>query len=283
MSTRLQRNDRTSSPAADETPVNPAETYERYMVPALFAPAAEQLLAVARPRSGERVLDVGTGTGIVARRAVPHVGPSGTVTGLDASPAMLGVARAMADEEGRSIVWSEGQAEALPFPDERFDLVLSQFALMFFTDTAAALAEMRRVLIPGGRVAISVFQAIDRHPFYQALDKAIDRRLGASAVEQIFALGDADALGASLEWAGFRDVVIEPLSLTARFPNPEAFLAGEIDVDTAAIPAMQDLDPAARRALTGAIAEEMAEPLRAVTEDDEVVIEFHEFIARASR
>ena len=104
---------------------------------------------------------------------------------------MLSVARTMADEEGRSIVWSEGQAEALPFPDETFDLVFSQFALMFFTDKAAALAEMRRVLAPDGRVTLSVFQAIDRHPFYQALDKAIDRRLGTSAVEQIFALGDA--------------------------------------------------------------------------------------------
>ena len=58
MTTQLQRNDRASSPE-NETPVNPAETYERYMVSALFAPGPEQLLAVARPRSGERVLDVG--------------------------------------------------------------------------------------------------------------------------------------------------------------------------------------------------------------------------------
>ena len=89
------------------------------------------LLAVARLQPGERVLDIGTGTGIVARLAAPNVGPTGSVAGLDASPAMLSIARAMASEEGLTIDWDEGQAEALPYPDECFDLVLSQFALMF--------------------------------------------------------------------------------------------------------------------------------------------------------
>ena len=186
-----------------QMPINPAETYERYMVPALFAPAAEHLLAVARLRPGERVLDVGTGTGIVARLAAPNVGPTGSVAGLDASPAMLSVARAMAAGEGLSIEWQEGRAEALPYPDESFNLVLSQFALMFFTDRAGALSEMWRVLIPGGRVALSVFQGIDRHPFYQTLDHAIERHLGMSAVGEIFALGDAEALRASLDTRGF--------------------------------------------------------------------------------
>jgi SAM-dependent methyltransferase len=275
--------DFTPQAVEDQMPVNPAETYERYMVPALFAPAAEHLLAVARLQPGERVLDVGTGTGIVARLAAPNVGPLGTVTGLDASPDMLSVARASALAEGLSIDWHEGQAEALPYPDQRFDLVLSQFALMFFADRQSALAEMRRVLAPGGRMALSVFAGIDRHPFYVALDEAIARRLGTSAVGAIFALGDADALRGSLIQAGLREVVIEPFSITARFPQPDAFLAGEIDVDTAAIPAMQGLDPAARRELTTAIQQEMAEPLRAVTDGDAVQLTFHVLIARACR
>jgi SAM-dependent methyltransferase len=278
-----QPDDRATSVPIGEAPVNPAETYERYMVPALFAPAAEHLLAVARLRPGERVLDVGTGTGIVARLAAPNVGPTGSVAGLDASPAMLSIARAMASEEGLTIDWDEGQAEALPYPDERFDLVLSQFALMFFVDRAGALAEMRRVLIPGGRLALSVFQGIDRHPFYQALDDAIERRLGMSAVGEIFALGDADALGASLTRAGFRDAVVEPFPITASFPNPDAFLASEIDVDTAAIPAMQGLDLDARRDLTAAIQADMAKALDAVTEGTHVRLTFHAQIASASR
>jgi ubiquinone/menaquinone biosynthesis C-methylase UbiE len=278
------RTDDTTPQTIDaQMPGNPAETYERYMVPALFAPAAEHLLAVARLRLGDRVLDVGTGTGIVARLAAPNVGPTGTVAGLDASPAMLSVARAMAVEDGLSIEWHEGRAEALPYPDESFDLVVSQFALMFFADRASALSEMRRVLIPGGRVALGVFEGIERHPFYQALDQAIVRHLGMSAVGEIFALGDAEALRASLIRAGFRDAAVEPFPITARFPNPDAFLAGEIDVDTAAIPAMQGLDPDARQELTAAIQAEMAEALRTVIEGDHVHLTFHAQIAHARR
>jgi ubiquinone/menaquinone biosynthesis C-methylase UbiE len=275
--------DRVPQSTAEQALANPAEIYERYMVPALFAPAAEHLLAVASLRPGEHVLDVGTGTGIVARLAVPNVAPTGMVTGLDVSPDMLSVARARALEEGLSIAWHEGHAEALPYSDQRFNLVLSQFALMFFADRQTALAEMRRVLVPDGRVALSVFAGIDRHPFYVALDDAIARRLGTSAVGAIFALGDTDALRDSLLRAGLREVEIEQFSITARFPNPADFLAGEIDVDTAAIPAMQGLDSTARRDLTTAIQQDMAEPLRRVTIENAVHLPSEVLIARARR
>jgi SAM-dependent methyltransferase len=226
---------------------NPAETYERFMVPPLFAPGAERLLDAAAPRPGERVLDVGTGTGIVARRAAARAADLGQIVGLDPTPGMLAVARTMGDREGLAIEWHEGRAEALPFADGSFDLVLSQFALMFFADRAAALTEMRRVLNAGGRLALHVFQGIERHPFYVTLDEAIVRHLGASGVGGIFALGDAEELRSLLTGAGFRDVQLTPAAVTAHFPQPESFLAGEIDVDTASIPAMQHLDAAARR------------------------------------
>jgi ubiquinone/menaquinone biosynthesis C-methylase UbiE len=262
---------------------NPAETYEHFMVPPLFAPAAERLLDLAKPRPGERMLDVGCGTGIVARLAAPRVGAGGRVVGLDVTPSMLAVARTMAEHEGLAIEWREGQAEALPFAESSFDLGLCQFALMFFADRRAALAELRRVLVDGGRVALHVFQGIERHPFYQTLDEAIVRRLGASGVGAIFALGDADDLCRQVTSAGFRDVEVAPLTITARFPNPDLFLAGEIDVDTAAIPAMQHLDAAARQELTAAISDDMAATLHDYTEDDHVVIPFHTYVARAYR
>jgi ubiquinone/menaquinone biosynthesis C-methylase UbiE len=262
---------------------NPAETYESYMVPTLFAPWASCLVRSAKPQPGERVLDVGCGTGIVARYVAPLAGPNGEVVGLDLNPNMLAVARATAEQERLAIDWQEGRAEALPFPDGRFDLVLCQFALMFFADRRAALGEMHRVLTDGGRVGLSVWQGLDRHPFYRALHEAIERRLGISGVREIFALGDADGLRTLLKDAGFRNVAVEPVSITARFPNPAGFLAGEIDVDTAAIPSMQHLDARGRRQITAAIRGDLAGPLREATEGGHVVIPFHAHVARAAR
>jgi ubiquinone/menaquinone biosynthesis C-methylase UbiE len=259
--------------------LSPEQIYERFSVPALFAPAAERLLEVAGPQPGERVLDVGTGTGIVARLAAPRVLPDGSVTALDLSPAMLAIARSAAEEEGLAIAWHEGRAEKPPFPDAQFDLVLSQFAAMFFTDLPAALAEMRRVLAPGGRLSLSVFQAIERHPFYMALDRAIQRQLGVPAIADIFALGDAEDLKGTLARAGFRDVAVTPFELALRVPDPDAFLAGEIALDSASIPAMQGLDATARQNLTAAIQDEMAAPLRAVTDGDYVRLTFYAQIA----
>jgi ubiquinone/menaquinone biosynthesis C-methylase UbiE len=262
---------------------NPAETYESYMVPVLFAPSAERLIDLARLRTGERVLDVGCGTGIVARRAAPRVGTDGRVTGLDLSPGMLTVARSVALRERLSIDWREGRAEGLPFADGEFDVVLCQYALMFFVDPLAALNEMRRVLADEGRAAIAVWQSLDAHPFYQLLDRAIERHLGTSSVRDIFALGDAADLLDRMAKAGFRQIEIQPLSLVGRFPDPDGFLAGEIDVDTAAIPAMQHLDAAARRSLTATIKSEMAEPLRSVTRSGHVELPFHANVVLARR
>jgi SAM-dependent methyltransferase len=262
---------------------NPAESYELFAVPKLFAPSARRLVALVEPQSGERALDVGCGTGIVSRLVAPCIGPSGTMTGIDLNPAMLDVARRVAAQEGLTIDFREGRAEALPFADGSFDLVLCQYALMFFADRAAALAEMRRVLDHGGRAGLSVWQGIERHPFYQELDGAIERRLGESSVGDIFALGDLDALRDLLGGAGFTEVRFEPFSFTACFPDPEAFLAGEIDLDTAAIPAMQHLDAGARRDLVASIRGDMDAALREHTHDGELRLPFHATIARARR
>jgi ubiquinone/menaquinone biosynthesis C-methylase UbiE len=260
---------------------NPAETYESYMVPTLFAPWAAHLVQSANPRPGQRILDVACGTGVVARHVAPRVGSNGAVIGLDLSPHMIMVARTVAEREGLAIEWHEGQAEKLPFPNGSFDLVLCQFALMFFADRHATLTEMYRVLTQSGRVVLSVWQSLDRHPFYQTLHAVIQQRLGISGVQDIFALGDVSELRMLLTNAGFQHVAIEPVSMTARFPDPEGFLAGEIDVDTAAIPSMQHLDAQARQGITAAIRKDMEESLLAVVEDNHVVLPFHAHIVSA--
>ena len=84
---------------------NPAEGYESYMVPTLFGPCARILIQAADPKSGERVLDVGCGTGIVAREVASRLGATGAVTAVDLSAKMLAVARTAAVREGLTIEW----------------------------------------------------------------------------------------------------------------------------------------------------------------------------------
>lgn len=260
---------------------NPAEGYESYMVPTLFGPCARILIQEADPKPGERVLDVGCGTGIVAREVASRLGATAGVTAVDLNANMLAVARAAAARNGLTIEWREGNAEQLPLHNNAFDLVLCQFALMFVVDKAAALSEMRRVVTGSGRVLISVWQGLNRHPFYQTLHHVIQQRVGMSALQQIFALGNADDLRELAMAAGFRQAQIRPFSLTARFPNPEAFIAGEIEVDTAAIPSMQHLDSKAREAIVTSITSDMQSPLKEVISDNHVVIPFHGLIMTA--
>lgn len=266
-----------------ETPRNPAETYEGYMVPVLFEPWAQRLVEIIDPQPGERILDIACGTGIVARVAASRAGAGAAVTGLDSSAGMLEVARRHVALDGHEIAWVEGPAEALPFPGDSFDVALCQFALMFFRDRHAALAEMHRVLDDDGRLGISVWQEIERHPFYETLHDVIRWHLGASGVRDIFALGDAESLRTLVAEAGFHTISIRSLTMTARFPDPDGFLAGEIDVDTASVPAMQGLTRQGREMLVTQIRDDMSAALAGVTEGDHVVLPFHAHIVSAYR
>jgi ubiquinone/menaquinone biosynthesis C-methylase UbiE len=253
------------------------------MVPGLFAPWASRVIESANPQPGERVLDVACGTGIVARNVAPRVGSQGSVVGLDLSPDMIDVARAAPETDGLAVEWRAGPAERLPFPDGSFDLVLCQFGLMFFTDRHAALSEMHRVLRPDGRAVLSVWQGLDRHPFYQTLHDVSSRRLGKSSVGAVFSLGDSDELRRLLTDAGFQNVEIERVSITARYSNPAEFLAWEMDVDPAEAPALQNLDVESRQAILATLNEDMQTALGEVMQGDEVVMPSHAHIARAER
>jgi ubiquinone/menaquinone biosynthesis C-methylase UbiE len=253
------------------------------MVPALFAPWASRLVQSAAPQQGERVLDVACGTGIVARHVAPRVGLKGKVIGIDLDSDMLEVARAVAEQLDLVIEWRQGRAEKLPFPDASFDLVLCQFGLMLFKDPHAALAGMHRVLARGGRCVLSVWQGMDRHPFYAALDEVSRRRLGTSGVQDMFTLGDDGELRRLLTEAGFQTVEIESVSMTAHFPDPDEFLNWEMDVDPAVIPLMQHLDTPARQVIMAAIRKDMTIPLQQVMREGQVVLPFYAHIAHVKR
>jgi ubiquinone/menaquinone biosynthesis C-methylase UbiE len=119
----------------------------------------EKILALARLQRGEMVLDIGCGTGNLAIAAKRHVGPTGAVYGIDASPEMLARAERKARKAAVDIVLTNAMAQVLPFPDAQFDVVLSTVMLHHLTHKARqqCAAEMRRVLKPGGRVLVVEF------------------------------------------------------------------------------------------------------------------------------
>jgi ubiquinone/menaquinone biosynthesis C-methylase UbiE len=130
------------------------ETYERYIIPAFMGEWAQDLVAVAAVRHGERVLDVACGTGVVARQAAAIAGTTSHIVGLDVNAGMLDMARRVPTPVGTTINWQEEDAAAIPFPDASFDVVLCQQGLQYFPDRKAAVNEMSRVLAPGGRAAL---------------------------------------------------------------------------------------------------------------------------------
>ena len=127
-----------------------------------FAPVVDAVITRAALTSGERVLDLGTGTGAVAARAAEVVGPGGHVVGVDISPQMLALARARVAARGfAQVTMREGCAEAIPADDNSVDVVLASLSLMYAIDRDAAAREMARVLRPGGRVVAAVWAGPD--------------------------------------------------------------------------------------------------------------------------
>ncbi len=204
-----------------------ADIYERFFLPALFAEWAPRLAERSAIGPGDRVLDVACGTGVAAREALARVAPGGRVSGLDCNPDMLGVAARIAPQ----VDWRAGTAQALPFGDASFDVALCQFGLMFFEDRAGALAEMWRVLRPGGRLAVATWAALPTSPGYAAMYALLQDLFGAEiagALHAPFALGEADMLHALAREAGIAGATVETVAGHARFASLEDWLHTEI-------------------------------------------------------
>ena len=224
------------------------EVYQRHFVPAIGQPLARDLVEKAGIREGQRVLDVACGTGVVTRLAAARVGASGRVAGADINAAMLDVARSLAAGSQPPIEWYETGAEAMPLPDASFDVVLCQLGLQFMQDKATALREMRRVLVPGGQVFVSVPRLM---PFFEIMHDAIARHIDpgtASFVHLVFSLGDRTALERLLKGAGFVDVIVESATKAFHLPAPADFLWQYVQ-STPLAPSIMAGDENRRRAL----------------------------------
>lgn len=207
-------------------PPTPAEIYDELFVPALFQQWGNIVAGAAQIRPGHRVLDVGCGTGVLAIAAADRAGPQGAVAGIDPNDGMLVVAR----HKTTRIEWREGRAESLPFPDESFDVVVSQFALMFFDDRVTGLRQMMRVLRASGRLAVAVCGSLEQSPGYAALAGLLQQLFGevvAKAFRSPFVLGDPKRLLSLCAEAGIARANVTQHEGTVRFPSIEAMISTE--------------------------------------------------------
>jgi ubiquinone/menaquinone biosynthesis C-methylase UbiE len=136
--------------------IEAAKVYDSLYLPAMFDQWATKVADAANIQSGQRVLDVACGTGVLSREVASRVTPSGYIAGLDPSPGMLAVGKELAPE----IDWKQGVAESLPFPDESFNTVVCQFGLMFFSDhteSSIAMSVPCRSPPPAIRFSVSPF------------------------------------------------------------------------------------------------------------------------------
>jgi SAM-dependent methyltransferase len=210
-----------------QTQIEAANAYEAMFVPALFRQWASKVAEAAHIQPGQRALDVACGTGILARELNARMGSSGYVAGVDPNPGMVAVANQLAP----AIKWREGVAESLPFPDQSFDAVVSQFGLMFFTDRRQALREMVRVLAPDGCMVVAVWDSLDNIPAFAAevalLEETAGRR-AADALRAPFVLGNRGELAALFSEAGVASAEITTHHGAARFPNIRTMVEADL-------------------------------------------------------
>jgi SAM-dependent methyltransferase len=202
-----------------------AEAYERWLVPTVFQPFAEDLARRVSARAPRRVLELASGTGVLTSELLAAV-PSAEVTATDLNDAMVDVGRRRAP----GAAWRPADAMALPFDADRFDVVACQFGVMFFPDKPVAFAEARRVLTPDGTLILSTWAAIDTHDFQAALVAGLERAFPRDPPTFMVAVphgyADVEVVVADLNAGGFRCTAAESVTLEGRAASAAEVAAG---------------------------------------------------------
>jgi SAM-dependent methyltransferase len=196
--------------------------YESHLVPLIFQPYADDMaarVAALRPRS---VLETAAGTGVVTR-ALRAVLPAATpIVATDLNPGMIEEARKRATLEG--VTWQQADAQALPFDDGRFDVVVCEFGVMFFPDRVQAFREARRVLAPGGHLLFNVWDSLETNPLAGLAQAAVISEFPQDPprfLERLpYGQADRDMYRRQLRDAGFSaDAVFEDIDAVSRSPS----------------------------------------------------------------
>jgi SAM-dependent methyltransferase len=243
----------------------------------------EVLRRAAGVQVRDRVLDIGCGTGQTTRQAA-RAALAGSALGIDVAADAIGHARELGRQEGLSnLTFEHANAQAYPFAEEGFDLVISRFGTMFFDDPSAAFANIRRALGPGGRLVMMVWQARDRNEWDVTICQAL-AAAGPSAVVPAggpdpFSLGHAPAVTRILEAAGFADVTFTDVHEPVYYGQDVATALGWVQGFASTRDLLRRLD---QDAAAGAI-EHLRAALAARLSDDGIRFDSRAWIVTACR
>jgi ubiquinone/menaquinone biosynthesis C-methylase UbiE len=199
------------------------ENYDRYMVPLIFEPYAEDIARRAASFSPRTVLEIAAGTGVVTRALAPRLSQDATYTVTDLNQPMLDYAASRQPPDNR-ITWQQADAMSLPFGDAVFDLVCCQFGAMFFPERSSAYREAKRVLKPGGYFLFSVWDRIEENVFADDVTNAL-ARIFPSDPPRFMArtphgYHDKALIRDDLKKAGFSGVMIDTCAEQSRASSP---------------------------------------------------------------
>ena len=226
-------------------------------------PVSQWLVEAIRPQPGHTVLELAAGPGDTGLLAAELINPGGTLISSDVAQSMVDVARMRARELGiDNVEFRVLNAESIELASARVDAVLCRWGYMLLADPAAALRETRRVLRPGGRVALSVWDAAERNPWASVAMEEMQRVVGGAEAEPgqpgMFALAPPGRIGELMRAAGFTEVEVEALDLTFAFGDLDEWWEDRVTLSTSFADALAELDPVRRDEVRAAIDERLA-------------------------
>jgi SAM-dependent methyltransferase len=242
-----------------------APTWERRRadIEEVATPVRQWMIRELRPQLGDTVLELAAGVGDTGFEAAALIGERGRLISSDFSPAMLDAARRRGAELGISNVdYQLIDAERIELDADSVDGVLCRFGYMLMADPAAALAETRRVLRPGGRLALVVWGSPERNPFFGIIAISLVQRGHIPPPEPppapgIFSMASADRTTALLEGAGFSEVRTEEVQGRFALPDPDEYLSVIADTAGPIAIALRGLPEAERLAIKAEVADSL--------------------------
>lgn len=262
------------------------------MMDGFLSPLGASGLRALAAKPGEKIIDVGCGSGATSLELALAVGPDGAVLGVDISETLLGLARQRAAAAGLSVEFAHADAQSHAFHGP-YDAIFSRFGVMFFADPVAAFTNMHRALRPGGRLAFVCWQPMDKNPFFRRpvdavlarLDSAVDRAAVAQTMMTTpnepgpFAFEDSARVTDILRRAGFDDIQVAPAADSHGALTQEAFRDALVSIGP--VSRYLETNPALKEPILAALEESLIKPF--TDADGNVAVPSATWIVTASK